>query len=52
MITDDDSLFQQLRTGTPSAQLLREQIAGIMLPDEIHDDVHQFMGRLARLTGN
>ena len=36
----------------PSVQLLREQIAGIMVPDEIHDDVHQLMARLAELTGD
>jgi hypothetical protein len=52
LFEDDDSLFQQLRTGTPSVQLLREQIAGIMLADEIHNDVHRFMARLARLTGD
>jgi hypothetical protein len=52
LFEDDNSLFQQLRTGTSPLQLLREQIAGIMLSDEIHEDVHQFMGRLVRLTGN
>ncbi len=52
LFEDDNALFQQLRTGTHPVQLLREQIAGIMLADEIHDDVHQFMGRLSRLTGN
>jgi hypothetical protein len=52
LFEDDNSLFQQLRTGTHAVQLPREQIAGIMRADEIHDDVHQFMGRLARLTGN
>ena len=51
LFEDDDSLFQQLRTGSPSVQLLREQIAVSMEADEIHDDVHQFIGKLVSLTG-
>jgi hypothetical protein len=31
-------------------ELLREQIAGAMSPDEIHDDVHGFFARLVELT--
>jgi hypothetical protein len=51
LFEDDNSLFQQLRTGTPSVQLIREQIAVSMVADEIHDDVHQFIGKLVSLTG-
>jgi hypothetical protein len=51
LFEDDNSLFQQLRTGTPSVQLIREQIAVSMVADEIHDDVHQFVGKLVALTG-
>ena len=29
----------------------REQIAVRMAADEIHDDVHQFIGKLVSLTG-
>ena len=45
------ALFHQLRTGTPSVQINREQIAMIMIPEEIHEDVHQFMKKLIELTG-
>lgn len=51
LFEDDNSLFQQLRTGTPSVQLIREQIAVSMVADEIHDDVHQFIGKLVSMTG-
>jgi len=51
LFEDDNSLFQQLRTGTPSVQLIREQIAVSMVAGEIHDDVHQFLGKLVSLTG-
>jgi hypothetical protein len=50
LFEDDDSLFQQLRTGTPPVQLIREQIAVSMTADEIHDDVHQFIGKLVSMT--
>ena len=51
LFEDDNSLFQQLRTATPTVQLIREQIAATMVADEIHDDVHQFFGKLVSLTG-
>lgn len=47
----DNSLFHQLRKGNPSLQLLREQVALSMTPDEIHDDVHRFMKKLLAVTG-
>jgi len=51
LFEDDNSLFQQLRTGHPPVQLPREHIAGAMLPDEIHEDVHRFLDKLVALTG-
>jgi hypothetical protein len=51
LFEDNNSLFQQLRTGSPPVQLIREQIAGSMEAGEIHDDVHQFIGKLVSVTG-
>lgn len=46
----DVSLFHQLRNGEPSVELIREKIAMNMTADEIHEDVHQFIGKLVKLT--
>ncbi len=51
LFEDDDSLFHRLRNGTPSVKLIREQIAMSMAADEIHDDVHHFIGKLIALAG-
>jgi len=51
LFEDDDSLFQQFRNGEPSVQLIRERVAMSMTADEIHEDVHQFIGKLMALTG-
>ena len=51
LFEDDNSLFHQLRNGSPSVELIREQIAVNMTADEIHEDVHQFMAKLVSLTG-
>lgn len=48
----DDSLFHQLRNSTPSLQLIRENVALSMAADEIHEDVHHFIGKLLSMTGN
>ncbi|ACF44978.1 ATP-dependent nuclease [Pelodictyon phaeoclathratiforme] len=50
LFENDDSLFHQLRKGNPSLQLLRQQVALGMTPDEIHDDVHRFMNKLLVMT--
>ncbi len=42
----DESLFQSLRAIAGMAPT-REEVAAHMLPDEIHEDVHDFMRRLA-----
>lgn len=51
LFENDNSLFQQLRTGQPSVPLVRERVAMSMSVDEIHDDVHAFISRLVTLTG-
>lgn len=50
LFENDNSLFHQLRKRSPSLQLLREQVALSMTPDEIHDDVHRFMNKLLVMT--
>ncbi len=50
LFEDDNSLFQQLRNGAPSVQLIREQIAVTMLAEEIHQDVHDFISKLVALA--
>jgi hypothetical protein len=49
LFEDDNSLFHQLRNGSPSFNLIREQVAMNMIPDELHEDVHAFMGKLISL---
>ena len=51
LFDNDDALFHQLRNGSPSVKLVREQVAINMLPDEINEDVHQFIGKLVALVG-
>jgi len=51
LFENDGSLFHQLRNGSPALQLLREQVAMSMTADEIHDDVHHFIGKLISMTG-
>lgn len=46
LFENDNSLFQQLRSGDTPLQLLRERVAMSMTADEIHEDVHQFIGKL------
>ena len=49
LFVNDDSLFHQLRTGETPMLLLREQVAISMTADEIHEDVHHFVGKLKAL---
>ena len=46
-----DGLFHQLRNADPPLQLIREDVALSMSLEEIHDDVHQFVDKLQRMTG-
>ena len=50
LFENNDSLFHQLRGGTPSLQLIREEIAIGMVADELHEDVHQFIAKLVALA--
>lgn len=50
LFENDDALFHQLRNGSPPVKLVREQVAMSMVVDEIHEDVHQFIGKLVALT--
>jgi hypothetical protein len=49
LFEDDDSLFHQLRKGSPSLNLIREQVAMSMVADELHEDVHHFISKLISL---
>ena len=51
LFENDDSLFHQLRKGEPSLQLIREHVAMSMTADELHEDVHHFIGKLVAMTG-
>lgn len=46
----DDSLFHTMRDGNPSVELIRENVAAAMRPDEIHEDVHLFFEKLRAMT--
>jgi hypothetical protein len=46
LFENDNSLFHQLRNDAKHLQLLREQVAMNMTADEIHEDVHHFIGKL------
>ncbi len=46
LFENDNSLFHTLRNGNPSIELRRERIAATMTAEEIHEDVHQFFGKL------
>ena len=50
LFENNDSLFHQLRKGSPSVEIPREQVAMNMRADEIHDDVHRFIGKLVAMT--
>ena len=50
LFENDDSLFHRLRQGTPSVVAIREEIALSMLPEEIHQDVRDFIARLVALV--
>lgn len=51
LFENNDSLFHQLRNGANTLEVLREGIAMCMLPEEIHEDVHHFMGKVIMLVG-
>jgi hypothetical protein len=51
LFEDNDALFQRLKKGKPFVSLIREHVALSMIPDEIHDDVHRFFGKLNNMVG-
>jgi len=51
LFENDNSLFHQLRNGATPMLLIRERVAMSMTADEIHEDVHLFIGKLKALTG-
>lgn len=50
LFENDDSLFHTLRQVNPLLMLIRENIAAIMNPDEIHENVHHFFAKLTEMT--
>lgn len=52
LFENNDSLFHRVEGGVLSIQLIREQVAMSMTADEIHEDVHQVLAKVASLTGN
>lgn len=46
LFENDNSLFHQLMSGRPSIQLPREQVAGFMTNDEMHQDIHDFFEKI------
>jgi hypothetical protein len=46
-----ESLFQQLRGAEPSVSLIREAVALSMTAEEIHEDVHDFIGKMRLMVG-
>lgn len=50
LFKNDNSLFHTLRNGHPSIELPRERVAAVMTADEIHQDVHDFFGKLVAMV--
>ena len=50
LFEDGNSLFQRLKLNDPPLQILREEVALVMTADDIHEDVHAFIGKLKSMT--
>lgn len=50
LFENNSSLFHALRNGNPPIEVLRERVAAVMAVDEIHEDVHQFFGKLIAMV--
>ena len=50
LFENDASLFHTLRNGDPKVEVLRERVGAVMTADEIHEDVHQFFGKLIAMV--
>lgn len=51
LFENQNSLFQRLKQHEPPLQIIREEVALAMTAEEIHEDVHAFIGKLKSLTG-
>ena len=51
LYANNNSLFHILRNGNPSVELTPERVAATMTAEEIHEDVHQFFGKLIAMVG-
>lgn len=52
LFENTNSLFQQLRNNQPAITLPREDVAGFMQENEIHEDVHLLMKKIQTLTAS
>jgi len=52
LFEDKHALFMQLRSGDPAVAVLREVIAGTMVAEEIHGDIHDFFNRLSKAVAS
>ena len=50
LFKNDASLFHTLRNGDSAVEVLRDKVAAAMTADEIHEDVHQFFGKLIAMV--
>jgi ABC-type Mn2+/Zn2+ transport system ATPase subunit len=51
LFEEEGALFHQLKAANPAVHLIRESIAGVMTADEIHEDVHVFLGKVKDMAG-
>lgn len=52
LFENDSSLFHTLRCGDSKVEVKRERVAAEMMASEIHEDVHQFFGKLVALVAD
>jgi hypothetical protein len=50
LFEDSNSLFHLLRKSSPAVEVVRERVAAVMSPDEIHQDVHDFFTKLITMV--
>jgi predicted ATPase len=50
LFEDEGALFHALKAATPAVPLIRESVAAAMTADEIHEDVHVFLGKLKAMA--
>ena len=52
LFEDADALFHLLQNRWPLVNIIPEQVAMQMTAEEIHEDVHDFMGKLLALVSD